>query len=51
MHPQFVSELAWREFWWHIFHYFPETKAREFQEKRRHIQWSTDTEMFEKWCR
>lgn len=46
----YVSELAWREFWWHIFHYFPETKKQEFQEKRRHIVWSQDTKMFEKWC-
>ncbi len=47
----FISELAWREFWWHIKHYFPETKHQEFQEKRRHIKWSTDQEMFGKWCR
>ncbi len=46
----FVSELAWREFWQHIAHYFPETKEREFQEKRRHIKWSQDTDLFEKWC-
>lgn len=46
----FISELAWREFWWHILNYFPETKDIEFQEKRRHIGWSTDQEMFQKWC-
>lgn len=38
----YVSELAWREFWYHIMHYFPETAMTEFQEKRRHIQWSRD---------
>jgi deoxyribodipyrimidine photo-lyase len=47
----YLSEMAWREFWWHILYYFPATKNQEFQEKRRHIQWSQDTEMFEKWCR
>ena len=47
----FLSEMAWREFWWHILYYFPNTKNEEFQEKRRHIQWSQDQEMFEKWCR
>jgi deoxyribodipyrimidine photolyase len=31
----FVSELARREFWQHIAHYFPETWGIEFQEKRR----------------
>ena len=30
-----ISELAWREFWHHIAHYFPETIDIEFQEKRR----------------
>jgi len=47
----YVSEMAWREFWWQIYYNFPETKQREFQEKRRHIEWSQDTELFEKWCR
>lgn len=46
----FISEMAWREFWWHIFHYFPDTKTQEFQEKRRHISWSQNKELFEKWC-
>ncbi len=47
----YVSELAWREFWWQIFYNFPNTKHEEFQEKRRHIEWSDDKEMFEKWCK
>ena len=29
----YVSELAWREFWYHIMHCFPETAMTEFQEK------------------
>lgn len=36
---QFVKELAWREFWYHIAYNFPETKEIEFQEKRRGIKW------------
>lgn len=47
----YVSELAWREFWWQIYYNFPNTKTEEFQEKRRHIQWSQDQELFQKWCR
>lgn len=47
----FVSELAWREFWQHINYYFPETKNTEFQENKRHIKWSSDEYLFEKWCR
>ena len=49
-HSSYISEIAWREFWAHIYHYFPATRDEEFQEKRRHIAWSQDTEMFEKWC-
>lgn len=30
---QFIKELARREFWYHIKHYFPEVKNLEFQEK------------------
>lgn len=47
----YVSEMAWREFWWQIYYNFPNTKQEEFQEKRRHIQWSQDAKLFEKWCK
>ena len=36
---QFIRELAWREFWYHIKANFPELKDLEFQEKRRNIPW------------
>lgn len=45
----YISELAWREFWWHILHHFPETREIEFQEKRRRIDWSQDAKLLEKW--
>ncbi len=44
----YISELAWREFWYHIMHYFPETAMIEFQEKRRHIKRSQDDELLHK---
>ncbi len=37
--PTLISELAWREFWYHIAHYFPSVYNLEFQEKRRGIAW------------
>jgi deoxyribodipyrimidine photo-lyase len=46
----YVSEMAWREFWQQILYNFPDTKTTEFQEKRRHIEWSRDPELFQKWC-
>ena len=45
----FISELAWREFWQHIIHYFPETIEIEFQEKRRGIQRENDEKKFMAW--
>lgn len=36
---QFVKELAWREFWYHIRHHFPWTENLEFQAKRRGLKW------------
>ncbi len=50
INSDFVSELAWREFWQHIDYYFPFTKKVEFQEKRRNIKWKHDEVLFEKWC-
>ena len=43
---QYVKELAWREFWYHIKHYFPELQNLEFQEKRRGLPWSDDQVIF-----
>ena len=47
----FVSELAWREFWWQILYNFPNTKNEEFLEKYRYLDWDTDDYKFQKWCR
>jgi deoxyribodipyrimidine photo-lyase len=45
----FVSELAWREFWYHIMHNFPETRSLEFQEKRRNIKWINSEKWYDAW--
>lgn len=45
----FISELAWREFWHHIMHHFPDTRSLEFQEKRRGLPWRSDRALFEAW--
>ncbi len=41
-----VKELAWREFRYHIAHYYPETAQIAFQEKRRHIQRENNEQLF-----
>lgn len=50
VNQSFISELAWREFWQHINHFFPEIKKIEFQENKRHIQWEKDDFLFQRWC-
>ncbi len=52
--PTLLSEIIWREFWYHIAYYFPFTYSLEFQERRRTIEWNWDEssyewEMFQKW--
>lgn len=42
-----LSEIIWREFWYHIAYYFPFTYSLEFQERRRSIAWSQDTQDYE----
>ena len=43
----FIKELAWREFWYHIKYYFPELKNLEFQEKRRNLKWQNNEKYLE----
>lgn len=45
----YISELAWREFWQHIYYHFPHTRTDEFQEKRQNIVWVNNKTYFEAW--
>lgn len=45
--PTLLSEIIWREFWYQIAYYFPFTYAIEFQERRRAIEWKSDTSSYE----
>lgn len=42
---QFLKELAWREFWYHIKVNFPDLRNLEFQEKRRGIPWENKEDL------
>ncbi|MCX8082155.1 MAG: DNA photolyase family protein [bacterium] len=42
---QFIKELAWREFWYHIKINFQDFNNLEFQEKRRNIKWQNDEKL------
>ena len=45
--PVLLSEIIWREFWYHIAYYFPFTYQIEFQERRRSIVWKRDKSSYE----
>ena len=45
--PVLLSEIIWREFWYHIAYYFPFTYHLEFQERRRTIDWKRDQSSYE----
>jgi deoxyribodipyrimidine photo-lyase len=42
-----LNELIWREFWYHIAHYFPTIYSLEFQERKRSIEWNRDESSYE----
>lgn len=44
-----IKELARREFWYHIMHYYPETAQISFQAKRRYIQRENKESLFASW--
>lgn len=44
---QFIKELSWREFWYHIKENFSYFNELEFQEKRRGITWINNENLFE----
>lgn len=48
---QYIKELCFREFWYHIRLHFPETFYLEFQEKRRGIRWENNEIFLEKFVK
>ena len=45
--PTLLSEIIWREFWYHIAYYFPFVYSLEFQERKRTIAWNRDESSYE----
>jgi deoxyribodipyrimidine photo-lyase len=45
----YVKELAWREFYMTILHFYPEVLEREFNPEFRNMQWDSDHEHFQAW--
>ncbi|MEM7143999.1 MAG: deoxyribodipyrimidine photo-lyase [Verrucomicrobiota bacterium] len=45
----FIKELAWREFYMHILHHFPEVLDLEFNPKYHDLPWQSEGEAFRQW--
>ncbi|MEC0281780.1 cryptochrome/photolyase family protein [Terribacillus saccharophilus] len=45
----FIQELAWRDFYHMIYHFYPETKDKAFLPKYRDLEWNQDKAILEKW--
>ncbi len=48
-HRQFVLELLWREFAYHVSYYNPEIASRELKEEYKNFEWEDDSGALEKW--
>lgn len=46
---KFLSELIWREFYYHILHRYPRVEHEAFNEKYKDIKWINDPALFEAW--
>lgn len=45
----FLSELIWREFYYHILWHFPRVETESFIEKYQNIKWQNSPHLFEAW--
>ena len=45
----FIRQLAWRDFYYHVYHYNPYVLNRAFKKKYAEISWEYDQEKWRKW--
>ena len=45
----FLSELIWREFYYHVLYHFPHVEKTAFQEKYQKLKWKSSKTMFNRW--
>jgi deoxyribodipyrimidine photo-lyase len=48
-HPEFLSELIWREFFMQILFHYPQVVDHNFKRKYDRIKWRNDEEEFRRW--
>lgn len=47
---KFLSELIWREFYYHVLAHFPHVETGTFNRKYARIEWENDDRLFQAWC-
>lgn len=45
----FIRQLAWRDFYYHLYFYFPNILKESFKEKYREIYWENNQDFLMKW--
>ncbi|ARI75995.1 cryptochrome/photolyase family protein [Halobacillus mangrovi] len=45
----YISELAWRDFYNMIYHFYPNASDEEMVEKYKGLPWNNDEDVFEQW--
>jgi len=45
----YIKELAWREFYMAVLHYWPEVLETDFNEEFRNVSWDSPDDLFEAW--
>ncbi|MGD6779049.1 cryptochrome/photolyase family protein [Sutcliffiella horikoshii] len=45
----FIKELAWRDFYNMIFHYYPESKTKEIDDKYQKLKWNDNQDLLDLW--
>jgi deoxyribodipyrimidine photo-lyase len=48
---KFLSEIAWREFAYHLLFHYPETPTQPLHDAYRHFPWEPDKELLRAWQR
>ena len=46
---QFLKEIVWREFYYHILYYRPDVEKSEFNSKYQNLPWQNNFNFFERW--
>jgi len=47
----FISEIIWREFFYHILFHFPSVELESFRQDYKRLEWNENKEWFERWCK